>query len=501
MEKSKREDVSGEQNTNGEQFEGILANLAGATYRCMFDEMFTVKYISDKIFDISGYPATDFIENRIRSYASIIHPDDLEICFSNISAGCSNNTHYEFEYRIRHKNGEIIWVSENGKGILDDTGDIDFLDGIIIDITRRKVAELAVQESERNYKELIDFLPQPVFELDLDGKILLLNRAGEDFFGPVPVYPDKLASAIEFFIKEDIPHVIEQWTKSASGINTEPREFTVIKIDGTLCPVLIFGSPIKRNGIIIGRRGIIVDISERKKYEMRLVDARNELQLININLEQIVAERTRDLTEVNTKLLKVQKENLQSQFEVLKSQINPHFMFNSLNVLSGLINVDIDKAQLFIDEFSQIYRYVLETIEQTVVTLNEELEFMRSYLFLSQIRYGKSLTYTVNILAEKLQLLVPPLSLQVLLENAIKHNIVNESKPLEIEILSQGDYLIVKNPIQLKISGTSTGLGLKNLIKRYSLISKLEPTFMVVNNHYVASIPLINIDQDERTNN
>ncbi len=195
----------------------------------------------------------------------------------------------------------------------------------------------------------------------------------------------------------------------------------------------------------------------------------------------------------------LQEELSQIKFEVLKSQINPHFMFNSLNVLSGLINVDVNKAQTFIDEFSQIYRYVLETIEQPVVTLNKELEFMRSYFFLQQIRYGDALTFTVSIPAEQLQLVVPPLSLQVLLENAIKHNIVNESKPLKIEISNEGTNLLVRNNIQPKISGASTGLGLKNLVKRYALISDLQPSFMVVNTHYEARIPLIKIEQDEDT--
>src|SRR6056297_335545 len=94
---------------------------------------------------------------------------------------------------------------------------------------------------------------------------------------------------------------------------------------------------------------------------------------------------------------KLREELSQIKFEVLKSQINPHFMFNSLNVLSGLISRDRDKAQDFIDEFSHVYRYVLEMIEQPVSTLSRELDFMRSYLFLQQIRYGECLTYSVNI--------------------------------------------------------------------------------------------------------
>lgn len=196
----------------------------------------------------------------------------------------------------------------------------------------------------------------------------------------------------------------------------------------------------------------------------------------------------------------LQEELSQIKFEVLKSQINPHFMFNSLNVLSGLINKDVAKAQQFIDEFSQIYRYVLETIEQPVATLEKELDFMRSYLFLQQIRYGTDLTYSVNIPSNMLSLVLPPLSLQVVLENAIKHNIVNESKPLSIEIICEGAVLVIKNNIQPKISAVvSTGLGLKNLAKRYALISDKVPEFKVVSGFYIAKLPLIEIDKDERT--
>lgn len=194
----------------------------------------------------------------------------------------------------------------------------------------------------------------------------------------------------------------------------------------------------------------------------------------------------------------LQHELTQMRFEMLKSQINPHFMFNSLNVLSGLLEKDTAKAQQFIDEFSQIYRYVLESIEQPVATLEQELEFMRSYLFLQQIRYGDSLSYTLNISAELLKYVLPPLSLQLVLENAIKHNIINESKPLLLEIFSEEQELVVKNSLQPKISaGRSTKLGLKNLSKRYGMICRLKPSFHVDNTHYTARLPLINPDSYE----
>ncbi len=208
---------------------------------------------------------------------------------------------------------------------------------------------------------------------------------------------------------------------------------------------------------------------------------------------------------LESRLARQQAENLrielsQIKFEVLKSQINPHFMFNSLNVLSGLINKDITKAQQFIDAFSQIYRYVLETIEQPVVKLSQEIEFMRSYMFLQGIRYGEDLTHELQVPAEKLILLLPPLSLQLVLENAIKHNIVNHSHPLHITIYCEQQYLVVKNNMQPKISSVaSTGLGLKNLTKRYALISNLVPEFVVETNEYIAKLPLITTEDDEST--
>lgn len=194
----------------------------------------------------------------------------------------------------------------------------------------------------------------------------------------------------------------------------------------------------------------------------------------------------------------LRKELSQIKFEVLKSQINPHFMFNSLNVLSELIYQNTAKAQQFIDEFSSVYRHVLETIEQPVTTLGKELEFARSYMFLQQMRYGKSLTYSVNIGADALHYFLPPLSLQILLENVLKHNTVNESKPLQIAIWNENEMLIVKNPLQSKISiGKSTGLGLNNLKKRYTLISSLQPFFGIENDFYIAKLPLIKIDENE----
>ena len=188
------------------------------------------------------------------------------------------------------------------------------------------------------------------------------------------------------------------------------------------------------------------------------------------------------------------------RFEILKSQINPHFMFNSLNVLSGLIRKNPAAAQDFVDEFSHVYRYVLETIDKQVITLNRELDFVKSYLFLQQIRYGKGFTHQINLPAHILHHWLPPLSMQVILENALKHNIVIDSKPLSIEVYYQAPMLIIRNTLQFKpVTGTSTGIGLQNLSRRYALLGADLPVFGIENNFYIAKLPLIPPETDENT--
>ena len=180
------------------------------------------------------------------------------------------------------------------------------------------------------------------------------------------------------------------------------------------------------------------------------------------------------------------------KLNILKSQMNQHFMFNSLNVLSGLLKRDKEKAEAFIQEFSSIYRYVLETIEQPVVKLDKELEFLRSYIYLQQIRHGSSLIYRESVSADVLDLMLPPLALQTILENAIKHNIVNMEYPLIIELFDEGETIVIRNNYQPKISLlASSGLGQKNIKRRYNIICEKNPEFILENGYYIAVLPLI----------
>ena len=188
-----------------------------------------------------------------------------------------------------------------------------------------------------------------------------------------------------------------------------------------------------------------------------------------------------------------QKENVISQLESLKNQVNPHFLFNCLNTLSALVHEDTEAAEKFIIKLTNVYRYVLDQKDKSLVRLDEELQFMRSFFFLQKIRFGENIHLSeTGTSGNILNYYIPTLALQLLMENAIKHNIISHDKPLYIQVtVDEGLFLIVKNNYQKKENANNTGIGLNNLRERYSLITSQMPEFTIVNNSFIARIPLI----------
>ena len=152
--------------------------------------------------------------------------------------------------------------------------------------------------------------------------------------------------------------------------------------------------------------------------------------------------------------------------------VDPHFLFNSLNVLTGLIEENPDNAIDFTTSLSKIYRYVLEQKDKEVVSIQEEINFAKTYVNLLKLRFENSINFEIEQTTFSETEFIVPLSLQILLENTIKHNIVSDQKPLKIKIYKQDNYLIIENSFQPKETiKDSTGIGLKNIINRYQLIS------------------------------
>ena len=167
---------------------------------------------------------------------------------------------------------------------------------------------------------------------------------------------------------------------------------------------------------------------------------------------------------------KLKQENLENQLVALKNQINPHFLFNSLNSLNSLIRGN-KEATMFVNKLSFMYRYILQSSDRNLVTLKEELKFLDSYIFLIKTRYRNRIEIEINISDGLYDEKVPPLALQLLVENAIKHNEISETNPLLVKIYFDSDYLCVENKIRLRSTFVdSTGKGLSNLNKRCLLL-------------------------------
>lgn len=182
-----------------------------------------------------------------------------------------------------------------------------------------------------------------------------------------------------------------------------------------------------------------------------------------------------------------------SRLEGLRSQVNPHFLFNSLNSLSSLISDDGDKAELFLDEMTKVYRYMLRNETDTLVTLSEELKFLQSYYYLLQTRYGAGLQIEVDIEDSVSQKRIAPLTFQTIIENAFTFNSISKFNPLLISISNKKDELIFKHNIQQKTLTTELDResALDNLISKYQLISAEGAKVEETNEHRTIRIPLL----------
>jgi two-component system, LytTR family, sensor kinase len=201
--------------------------------------------------------------------------------------------------------------------------------------------------------------------------------------------------------------------------------------------------------------------------------------------------------EYQTQLLQAEESRrlaAQQELALIKSQINPHFLFNNLNVLSALImqnNVDANK---FIEAFSQVYRYILVNQNKELVKLNDELNFIKPYIFLLETRFANGLKFSVDIKEKYLNHYIIPASLQMLIENAIKHNIASKARPLHISLHSNGhDTLVVSNNLQLRETvENSTQIGLQNIMKRYEIITGHKMDIAKTSEAFTVTLPLVN---------
>lgn len=189
----------------------------------------------------------------------------------------------------------------------------------------------------------------------------------------------------------------------------------------------------------------------------------------------------------------LKNQQIKTQFEVLQNQMSPHFLFNSLNTLTALIAEDQKIAIDFTQTLSEVYRYILQNKERELVRLKEELIFSKAYVHLLQMRYPENLEVNFSIDSEYEERYIAPLTLQMLIENAIKHNIISKTEPLQINIyVDKNDVIVVKNNLQLKRTlEKSTKTGLANIRKRYEFLGQRDIEIITSQSNYMVAVPLI----------
>ncbi len=451
------------------------------------DKQGNIRYLNKTGKDKLG---SDY-ETRPVSIFSYIHPDQGAVIRRNIG-GISNNTVPEksYFYTFRQKDGQTFEAMISAAPLVVN-GETIGSRGVMIDISEHKAMQEALAESEEKYRSLIENATDAIVIVQ-DGLLKFANQAMCDMVmytrdelinTPLANYIDKEDPELRFkfhgrnvdgvrfsnifrnyFVRKDAKRITVELNARTLNYEGQPAEFIVIR-----------------------------DITKRLKIETELQIAKSELETLNSHLEKRVKDSSKRLAEARTQLINLQKENLQSQYDVLKQQVNPHFLFNSLNVLTSLIKIDPDLAEQFSEQLSKVYRYVLENRDNELIDLNTELSFLNAYIFLINIRFMDKLEVRMEIPEERRSDKIIPLAMQLLIENAIKHNVMSKSRPLVIDIfVDNHNYLNVVNNLQERPSQVvSTGLGLKNIINRYQLLNLKSPVFEKTENQFIARIPLV----------
>ncbi len=192
-----------------------------------------------------------------------------------------------------------------------------------------------------------------------------------------------------------------------------------------------------------------------------------------------------------------QKESMRMQLNSLKNHLDPHFLFNNLNILSSLIDKDSTASKKFIERFADVYRALLNTKSDDLILLSEELEFIHNYMYLIRMRFEDHILFTTDLSSASRAKMIPPLTLQMLIENAIKHNAITEARPLKIEISETPTHLAVRSSLFAKsaVATRGSGTGLKNIEQRYTHFTNLKVEVHQTENHFEVRVPLLELER------
>jgi tetratricopeptide (TPR) repeat protein len=253
--------------------------------------------------------------------------------------------------------------------------------------------------------------------------------------------------------------------------------------------------------ILIISIALIRNVFLKQRINTVLSDKNELLSIKNNELtvnKAFIESQKRHIEKINLELetfnVKLINENIQAKYEVLKSKVNPHFLFNSLSTLSSIVISDQDMALDYIGRFSELYRIILETEEQQLVSLEKEMNIVENYLYLQKMRFNNSLHVDMNVLSKNIPLGLPPFSIQMSVENAIKHNTISNKNPLKLSVYLAENNLVIKNTLQKNSHNVvSTVTGQKNITDRYKIVTSRKPEFIETTDEYIVRLPLITL--------
>jgi PAS domain S-box-containing protein len=345
-----------------EKFRTLVSNVPGAIFRCAFDSDWTMEFLSDAIVDIAGYPASDFIQNQARTYASIVHPDDAQMLEETVGDGAP----YSVEYRVLHADGSVRWVLERGQGVEDGAGNA-WLDGAIFDITEQKAAEEAVQESEGKFRAFVETTEEWVWAIDERGVTTYSNPAVERILG---YRPEELigGDSLEHMCAEDREHVerlLPDFVARKSGwsglvVRWRHKDGSVRHLESTATPV------VDASGVLRGWRGTDRDVTQRVLAEEERERLLAEAQKARLNL-----------TAQNERLLELDR--LKDEFIALVS----HELRTPLTSIRGYVELLRDGEAGELNEEQLQFLAVVERNSHRLLHLVGDL------LFLAQVEAGK----------------------------------------------------------------------------------------------------------------
>lgn len=235
---------------------------------------------------------------------------------------------------------------------------------------------------------------------------------------------------------------------------------------------------------------LVFDIKAFKAYFM-VYFFRNLFIALVVILVVYVVELVEQLKQEKIEVLTLQRQNMEAELAVLKSQVDPHFLFNTLATLSSLVRSNSEETISFVDHMADTFRYMLENRAQKVVTTRDELTFLRSYIFMMKKRFEEGLHVNININDAHLNRSIPQFALQIAVENAMKHNIVSRKQTLHIELKSVADCIVIWNNLNVKKHSRGYGIGLDNLAQRYSLMGKKAIKITNGGSFFEVSLPLL----------